>query len=418
MTKVIMHGCNGKMGQTITAMCKDDPEIEIVAGIDLYDGIKNDYPVFPNISVCDVKADAVIDFSNAKAVDDLLIYCEEKQVPVVLCTTGLSEEQLAKVKQVSGHVAVLKSANMSLGINMLMELLKKAALTLAPAGFDMEIVEKHHNQKLDAPSGTALALADSMNEALNEKYAYVYDRSRERKKREKYEIGISAVRGGNIVGEHEVIFAGQDEVIEFKHTAYSKAVFGKGAVQAAKFLAGREPGLYDMQDVIRALEEQGVLKIESEQVYRNPVKQAKKSQQEIIYTEEQQHVIQGFRQDYLCGTRRTYLLQRIRERNPEDLSSAGSDRKRQDGSLYGTDRKNGGAGKTGHRSDSGDRTDISDSDAVLPLFRRQSFYHELKTVCRRTLRSDDACEEGRDRCDDRTTFCTFYSISGFGVDCY
>ena len=212
MTKVIMHGCNGKMGQTITAMCKDDPEIEIVAGIDLYDGIKNDYPVFPNISVCDVKADAVIDFSNAKAVDDLLIYCEEKQVPVVLCTTGLSEEQLAKVKQVSGHVAVLKSANMSLGINMLMELLKKAALTLAPAGFDMEIVEKHHNQKLDAPSGTALALADSMNEALNEKYAYVYDRSRERKKREKYEIGISAVRGGNIVGEHEVIFAGTDEV--------------------------------------------------------------------------------------------------------------------------------------------------------------------------------------------------------------
>ena len=129
MTKVIMHGCNGKMGQTITEMCKDDPEIEIVAGIDLYDGIKNDYPVFPNISVCDVKADAVIDFSNAKAVDDLLIYCEEKQVPVVLCTTGLSEEQLAKVKQVSGHVAVLKSANMSLGINMLMELLKNAALT-------------------------------------------------------------------------------------------------------------------------------------------------------------------------------------------------------------------------------------------------------------------------------------------------
>ncbi|OLA63647.1 MAG: 4-hydroxy-tetrahydrodipicolinate reductase [Roseburia inulinivorans] len=221
MTKVIMHGCNGKMGQTITEMCKDDPEIEIVAGIDLYDGIKNDYPVFPNISVCDVKADAVIDFSNAKAVDDLLIYCEEKQ-------------------------------NMSLGINMLMELLKKAALTLAPAGFDMEIVEKHHNQKLDAPSGTALALADSMNEALNEKYAYVYDRSRERKKREKYEIGISAVRGGNIVGEHEVIFAGQDEVIEFKHTAYSKAVFAKGAVQAAKFLAGKPAGFYDMSDVIQA----------------------------------------------------------------------------------------------------------------------------------------------------------------------
>lgn len=252
MTKVIMHGCNGKMGQTITAMCKDDPEIEIVAGIDLYDGIKNDYPVFPNISVCDVKADAVIDFSNAKAVDDLLIYCEEKQVPVVLCTTGLSEEQLAKVKQVSGHVAVLKSANMSLGINMLMELLKKAALTLAPA---VSIWRSWRNTTIRNwmhRAGTALALADSMNEALNEKYAYVYDRSRERKKREKYEIGISAVRGGNIVGEHEVIFAGQDEVIEFKHTAYSKAVFAKGAVQAAKFLAGKPAGFYDMSDVIQA----------------------------------------------------------------------------------------------------------------------------------------------------------------------
>ena len=169
MTRVIMHGCNGKMGQTITAMCKDDPEIEIVAGVDLYDGIKNDYPVFPNISLCDVEADAVIDFSNAQAVDDLLVYCVDKQVPVVLCTTGLTGEQLQKADEASRQVAVLKSANMSLGINMLLELLKKAATTLAPAGFDMEIVEKHHNQKLDAPSGTALALADSMNEALDEK---------------------------------------------------------------------------------------------------------------------------------------------------------------------------------------------------------------------------------------------------------
>ena len=179
------------------------------------------------------------------------MYCVDKQVPVVLCTTGLSGEQLQKADEASRQVAVLKSANMSLGINMLLELLKKAAATLAPAGFDMEIVEKHHNQKLDAPSGTALALADSMNEALDEKYNYVYDRSKERKKRDKYEIGISAVRGGNIVGEHEVIFAGQDEVIEFKHTAYSKAVFAKGAVQAAKFLAGKPAGFYDMSDVIR-----------------------------------------------------------------------------------------------------------------------------------------------------------------------
>ena len=243
-----MNGCNGKMGQCITQICAQDPDIEIVAGIDMYDGIKNTYPVFASLAECTVDADVIIDFSNAKAVDTLVDYCVEKQIPVVLCTTGLSEEQLQKVEK----VAILKSANMSLGINTLMELLKKAATVFAPAGFDMEIVEKHHNQKLDAPSGTALALADSMNDALEDAYTYKYDRSQERKKRDKYEIGISAVRGGNIVGEHEVIFAGQDEVIEFKHTAYSKAVFAKGAVEAAKFLNGKGAGHYDMADVIAA----------------------------------------------------------------------------------------------------------------------------------------------------------------------
>ena len=252
MTKVIMNGCNGKMGQNITSIVNEDPDIEIVAGVDLYDGIKNDYPVFKTIEDCDIAADVIIDFSNAKAVDALLCYSADKQIPVVLCTTGLSEEQLDKVEECSKQVAILKSANMSLGINTLMELLKKAALVFAPAGYDMEIVEKHHNQKLDAPSGTALALADSMNEALDNVYEYKYDRSQERKKRDKYEIGISAVRGGNIVGEHEVFFAGQDEVIEFKHTAYSKAVFAKGAVEAAKFLAGKPAGKYDMADVIAA----------------------------------------------------------------------------------------------------------------------------------------------------------------------
>ena len=197
-------------------------------------------------------ADVIIDFSNAKAVDALLAYGVEKQIPIVLCTTGLSEQQLADVEKAYEKVAILKSANMSLGINTLMELLKKAAQVFAPAGFDMEIVEKHHNQKLDAPSGTALALADSMNEALDEAYTYTYDRSQKRQKRDKYEIGLSSVRGGNIVGEHEVIFAGQDEVIEFKHTAYSKAVFAKGAVEAAKFLKGKPAGHYDMADVIAA----------------------------------------------------------------------------------------------------------------------------------------------------------------------
>lgn len=252
MVKAIMNGCNGKMGQSITAICKEDKDIEIVAGIDLFDGIKNDYPVFTSIDACDVEADVIIDFSNAKAVDALLAYSAEKNIPVVLCTTGLSEEQLSEVDKTAGKVAVLRSANMSLGINTLMELLKKAALVFAPAGFDMEIVEKHHNQKLDAPSGTALALADSMNEALDNAYSYKYDRSKERVKRDPHEIGISAVRGGNIVGEHEVLFCGQDEVIEFKHTAYSKAVFAKGAVEAAKFLAGKPAGHYDMADVIAA----------------------------------------------------------------------------------------------------------------------------------------------------------------------
>ena len=252
MTRIIMNGCNGKMGQCITGICKEDPDVEIVAGIDLYDGIKNDYPVFTSLNDCDVEADVIIDFSNANAVDALFDFCIEKKMPVVFCTTGLSEDQLKRVNQVSENTAILKSANMSLGINTLMELLKKAALVFAPAGFDMEIVEKHHNQKLDAPSGTALALADSLNEALDDKYQYKYDRSQERKKREKYEIGISAVRGGNIVGEHDVIFAGQDEVITFSHTAYSKAVFAKGAVEAAKFLSGKEAGLYDMADVIAA----------------------------------------------------------------------------------------------------------------------------------------------------------------------
>ena len=251
MTKVIMHGCNGKMGQVITGIIAEDPEIEIVAGVDAFDSKKNTYPVFPNIKDCDVKADVVIDFCAAAAADGLLEYCVEKQVPCVLCTTGLSDEQLEAVEEAAKKVAILKSANMSLGINMLMKLLKEATSILAPAGFDIEIVEKHHNQKVDAPSGTALALADSINEELDKEYEYVYDRSQVREKRSKKEIGISAVRGGTIVGDHDVIFAGTDEVITFSHRAYSKAVFAKGAVQAAKFLAGKPAGKYDMSDVIQ-----------------------------------------------------------------------------------------------------------------------------------------------------------------------
>ena len=251
MVKAIMHGCNGKMGQVITGLIKADEAIEIVAGIDTYTGITNDYPVFESIEKCDVKADVIIDFSNSAAADRLLDFCVDRQIPVVLCTTGLSEEQLSKVEEAAKKVAVLKSANMSLGINLLLKLLQDATKVLAPAGFDIELVERHHNQKVDAPSGTALALADSINESMGNGYSYVYDRSQARKKRDSKEIGISAVRGGTIVGDHEVIYAGADEVIEFKHTAYSKTVFGKGAVEAAKFLAGKPAGRYDMSDVIQ-----------------------------------------------------------------------------------------------------------------------------------------------------------------------
>lgn len=250
MVRAIMHGCNGAMGQVISGLAAQDEEICIVAGVDVYTEKKNDYPVFASLEECDVEADVVIDFSNAKAVDAMLHSCAKKKLPVVVCTTGLSEEQVALVSETAKETAVLRSANMSLGVNVLLKLLKEAAKVLAPAGFDIEILEKHHNQKVDAPSGTALALADSINEALDQAYTYKYDRSTERVKRDKMEIGIQAIRGGTIVGEHDVYFAGQDEVITFTHTAYSKAIFAKGAIQAAKFLAGKEAALYTMADVI------------------------------------------------------------------------------------------------------------------------------------------------------------------------
>lgn len=250
MVNVIMHGCNGKMGRVITNLVEEDDNIQIVAGIDAYTGMANEYPVFASIKECDVKADAIIDFSVTAAIDDLLDYAVSTKTPVVVCTTGLSANQLEKINEASKSVAVLRSANMSLGINTLMKILKIATDVLADRGFDIEIVEKHHNQKVDAPSGTALALADCINQELNNEYDYTYDRSTVREKRKKNEIGISAVRGGTIVGEHEVIYAGTDEVIEIKHIAYSKAIFAKGAIDAAKFLANKEAGMYDMSDVI------------------------------------------------------------------------------------------------------------------------------------------------------------------------
>lgn len=250
MINVIMHGCNGHMGRVVTDLIEKDDAVQIVAGIDAYDGVTNSYPVFTSIEKCDIDADVIIDFAVASAVDGLMEYAVKTQTPVVLCTTGLSAGQLEKVNSTSKKVAILKSANMSLGVNTLMKLLKMATEVLAERGFDIEIVEKHHNQKVDAPSGTALALADCINQVLNNEYDYTYDRSTVREKRSKKEIGISAVRGGTIVGQHDVIYAGIDEVIEIRHTAYSKAVFAKGAIDAAKFLAGKESGMYNMADVI------------------------------------------------------------------------------------------------------------------------------------------------------------------------
>ena len=238
------------MGQMITDIVAKDDEAQIVAGIDIVNNRENPYPVFTDIKDCDVKADAIIDFSSANGFEERMDYAVDKQIPIIVCSTGLSDEQLDYLKEASKKVAVLKSANMSLGVNLLIKLVKEAAKKLATEGFDVEIVEKHHNQKLDAPSGTALALADAIKEVAGDEYYYKYDRSQEHKKRDPKEIGISAVRGGTIVGVHDVIFAGEDEVIEFTHTAYSKSVFAKGAIEAAKFLAGKPAGMYDMTDVI------------------------------------------------------------------------------------------------------------------------------------------------------------------------
>ena len=250
MIKAILHGCCGRMGRIITEICEKDENIEIAAGVDAFGDAYAGYPVYRTLEECP-EGDVIIDFSNSSAIDGLLEYSVRKQIPAVVCTTGLSEEQMKALEEASKKTAILKSANMSVGINLLEALIAEAAPKLAAAGFDIEIVEKHHNTKVDAPSGTALALADAANAALGNEYEYVYDRTVRRQKRPVKEIGISAVRGGTIVGDHDVIFAGQDEVITFSHRAYSRAVFGKGDVEAAKFLAGKKSGFYTMSDVLR-----------------------------------------------------------------------------------------------------------------------------------------------------------------------
>ena len=252
MIKIIMHGCNGKMGQAICKIVEEDKNSEIVAGVDINPN-NAPFPTFTDINDCNIEADVIIDFSTATAVDRLIDYCLNKKMPVVICTTGINDETIKKIEEASKHIPVFKSANMSLGINLIASLLKKASAILDENGFDIEIIEKHHNQKIDAPSGTALLLADAINESMDNKFDYVYDRSQVREKRSNKEIGISAIRGGNIVGEHSVIYAGKDEIIEFTHFSHSKEVFAIGSVKASKFLANKPAGKYDMQDIMDSL---------------------------------------------------------------------------------------------------------------------------------------------------------------------
>lgn len=249
MTRIIMNGCNGKMGQVITRLVNEDSECEIAAGFDINDTIENSYPVFSNPDDFSGEADVVIDFSHPSSLTTILNFCKKRKMPIIICTTGLSDEQKKEFEAASKEIPVFFSANMSLGINLLIALAKKAA-KLLEGNFDIEIVERHHNQKIDAPSGTALAIADAIDETLSYPAEYVYDRHSVRRKRKKTEIGLHAVRGGTIVGDHDIIFAGNDEVIELKHSAASKEVFAVGAIRAAKFITDKPAGMYNMSDIL------------------------------------------------------------------------------------------------------------------------------------------------------------------------
>ncbi len=248
MTKIILSGCTGHMGRTLRDCISQRENCEIIAGFGI-GGHDCSFPVYETPMQCQEQGDVLIDFSNPALLSPLLQYACKYKTPAVICTTRLSKEQVEKIHKASEFIPVFFSANMSLGINLMIELAKKAAKILSPT-FDIEIVERHHNQKLDAPSGTALMLADAINEALDGADHYVYDRHSVRQKREKTEIGIHSIRGGTIVGEHEILFAGNNEMLSLTHTATSKAVFAEGAINAALFLTNCKPGMYNMKDMI------------------------------------------------------------------------------------------------------------------------------------------------------------------------
>ena len=249
MTNIAICGANGKMGKNIYNCIKERDDCNTVAGVDIYTEQYADFPIVKTPAELPVKPDVIIDFSNPALLDGLLDYCLSTGTPLVIGSTGYSDEQIAQIKKAAGQIPVFFTFNMSIGINLLVNLAKKAASILGDQ-FDIEIVEKHHNQKIDAPSGTAIMLANAINETLDNSKHYVYDRHSRRQKREKSEIGMHAIRGGTIVGEHDVIFAGQDEVITLSHSAASKAVFAEGAVNAAVYLKDKAPGLYDMQMLV------------------------------------------------------------------------------------------------------------------------------------------------------------------------
>ena len=248
MIKVLLSGCLGKMGQVITNLSHDYDNLKIVAGIDRKNDSNLDYPIYSNVGDVLEDVDVIIDFSNPSLFDNLLKFATSKKIPLVMCTTGLSLDQKEKLNDASKVIPIFFSANMSIGINLLINLAKKASTFLGD-DFDIEIVEKHHNQKVDAPSGTALLIADSINSVIPKK-DYIYDRHEKFQARQKSEIGIHSIRGGSISGEHTVIFAGNDEIIEVKHTALSKNVFGNGALKAAMFLYDKQTGMYTMDNLI------------------------------------------------------------------------------------------------------------------------------------------------------------------------
>ncbi len=249
MLNILLIGCNGRMGQAITLAARERPELVIAAGIDIHPTALSNYPVYPDFDSVKEDIDVIIDFSHPSGLEKALAHATATKRPIVVATTGLDEAQLTLLEQASTRTAVLRSANMSVGVNLLIELVQQASRALYRE-FDMEIIEKHHNQKLDAPSGTALAIADAINEALDDvKMDYVHGRHGNDTKRTNHEIGIHAVRGGTIAGEHTVLFAGRDELLEIKHTAISRSIFAEGALSAARFLAGKKPGFYTMRNL-------------------------------------------------------------------------------------------------------------------------------------------------------------------------